>query len=263
MWLFLGIVCTIFFILGVVGIFTGPDRKSAISVTIVFFILMIVMYSLGGNGNSQENAEENKVKQEEPVDKEATEAEQEANKHLNNALTFVEEDESQKALDEIVKAKTAAPNYSRIQKVINEISTQLQSVITENIKEALEAYDVDTARDNIGLVDSLDLKTPNLETLKGKLSKAKEVIAEIGAKPKNSAWDSAVRPVTEFLDSTLKDPGSVEYIEWSAVHLIDNEEGKYWVVRVAYRAKNSFGGYVVKEKLASIQNGIVVGMDDY
>ena len=60
----------------------------------------------------------------------------------------------------------------------------------------------------------------------------------------NSTWDGSVRQVKDYLRLNLKDPGSVEYIEWGNV--VEQEDG--FIVRVKYRAKNSFGGYVIEEK---------------
>lgn len=62
---------------------------------------------------------------------------------------------------------------------------------------------------------------------------------------KNSGWDGSVLQVKRFLKKTLKDPKSYEGIEWSEVQ--STEEG--YVVRHKYRAKNSFGGYVVENNL--------------
>lgn len=62
----------------------------------------------------------------------------------------------------------------------------------------------------------------------------------------NSAWDASVPAVTDYLKSNLKDPDSFQAIEWSPVKKI--ESGGY-MVRCKYRAKNSFGGYVVENKV--------------
>ena len=59
----------------------------------------------------------------------------------------------------------------------------------------------------------------------------------------NSVIDASVWQVKKFLkEELLKDPGSYEGIEWSAVN--KESDGTYWV-RHEFRAKNSFGGYVV------------------
>lgn len=61
----------------------------------------------------------------------------------------------------------------------------------------------------------------------------------------NSAWDGSVWQVDEWLRSNLKDPHSLEYIEWSPV---TKSAGGGFMVRVKYRAKNSLGGYVIDNK---------------
>lgn len=61
-----------------------------------------------------------------------------------------------------------------------------------------------------------------------------------------SGWDGSVWQVKSWLKSNLKDPSSVKYIEWSNVN--DEENGGF-SVRVKYRAKNSFGGYSIENKI--------------
>lgn len=86
---------------------------------------------------------------------------------------------------------------------------------------------------------------------------------EAGEKPENSPWDAAVAPVVSFLKKNLKDPKSVEYIEWSPVTLLELDDGFYWAVRCKYRAKNSFGGYVIEEYVFLIRHGQVVDLFEY
>jgi hypothetical protein len=62
----------------------------------------------------------------------------------------------------------------------------------------------------------------------------------------NSSWDGSVQQVDSWLRANLKDPHSLEYIEWSPV---EKRAGGGFMVRVKYRAKNSFGGYVVDNKV--------------
>ena len=88
--------------------------------------------------------------------------------------------------------------------------------------------------------------------------RAAKIEKDAGPKPENSPWDAAVRPVVDFLKVNLKDPRSIEYIEWSPVKLVDVKGTYYWAVRVKYRAKNSFGGYVIEQKLFLIQHGQIV-----
>lgn len=61
--------------------------------------------------------------------------------------------------------------------------------------------------------------------------------------PTNSAWDGSVPEVRIWIKKNAKDPRSVEFIEWSPVV----RDGQNFLVRVKYRAKNSFGGYVIEE----------------
>ena len=62
-------------------------------------------------------------------------------------------------------------------------------------------------------------------------------------KIENSVWDGSVRQVKKYLKKNLKDPESYESIEWGKVIY----EGDVYKVRHKYRAKNSFGGYVIEE----------------
>ncbi len=77
----------------------------------------------------------------------------------------------------------------------------------------------------------------------------------------NSSWDSSVSQVKHYLKNNLKDPDSVQYIEWSNVKkdtTLLNGRATY-AVRCKYRAKNSFGGYVISNSLFYLDsNGNVV-----
>lgn len=61
----------------------------------------------------------------------------------------------------------------------------------------------------------------------------------------NSAWDGSVYQVKNYLRNILKDPDSFEAIEWSPVQNTDTG----YMVRCKYRAKNSYGGYVIENKI--------------
>lgn len=79
----------------------------------------------------------------------------------------------------------------------------------------------------------------------------------------NSDWDASVYQVERFLKKNLKDPKSFEAIEWSRVTKVDLPSHKY-VVRCKYRAKNSFGGYVIHNQLFYLDvSGKVVKYMDY
>mgnify|MGYP000887312634 CR=1 FL=1 len=67
---------------------------------------------------------------------------------------------------------------------------------------------------------------------------------------KNSSWDGSVYQVKDWLRKNLKDPGSLEFIEWGKV--VETSSG--YSVKVKYRAKNSSGGYVIEEKIFTLDH---------
>ena len=71
--------------------------------------------------------------------------------------------------------------------------------------------------------------------------------ALLGPMPDNRGWNGKVFIVDRYLRDTLNDYDSAEYIEWSPVVRLDTKDGPYWTVRLKLRAKNAFGGYVLKE----------------
>lgn len=88
---------------------------------------------------------------------------------------------------------------------------------------------------------------------KPKEDKPKEIVH-------NLSWDGSVLQVESWLKQNLKDPDSFEAIEWSKV--IKNGNGYF--VRCKYRAKNSFGGYAVENKLFMLNSdGEVVTVTDF
>lgn len=75
----------------------------------------------------------------------------------------------------------------------------------------------------------------------------------------NNKWNGGVKQVEEYLERTLRDPDSYESIEWSEVK--QKDDGFY--VRHKYRAKNSFGGYVVANQLFHLDfSGNIVDVKD-
>lgn len=79
---------------------------------------------------------------------------------------------------------------------------------------------------------------------------------------KNSQYDSSVHQVESYLGRTLLDPDSFEPISWSKVQEMKNSNDGYkYVVRLKYRAKNSFNGYVIESKLFYLdEKGTVVNV---
>jgi hypothetical protein len=82
---------------------------------------------------------------------------------------------------------------------------------------------------------------------------------------KNSEWDSSVPAVTNYLKKNLNDPDSVQYIEWSKVAELPEgiPDGRRYLVRCKYRAKNSFGGYVIENQIFALdKDGGVISVGD-
>ena len=80
------------------------------------------------------------------------------------------------------------------------------------------------------------------------------------ASVRNSDWDGSVAQVKSWLKSNVKDPSSLEFIDWSPV--TETENG--YLVRVKYRAKNSFGAFVVEEKLFVLDSsGSIIKWSNY
>ena len=78
---------------------------------------------------------------------------------------------------------------------------------------------------------------------------------------KNLPWDNSVIPVKNYIKNNLKDPSSLEFIRWGNV--IKTANGTY-VVNVKYRAKNSFGGYVVNDQIFTLNSsGQILKINDY
>ncbi len=79
-------------------------------------------------------------------------------------------------------------------------------------------------------------------------------------KIENSGWDGSVIQVRLYLEHNLKDPDSYESIEWGKVIQVNDNLYK---VRHRYRAKNSFGGYNIGDKIFSLDaEGNVIGDAD-
>lgn len=76
----------------------------------------------------------------------------------------------------------------------------------------------------------------------------------------NSPWDGSVSQVEDYLKSHLNDPDSYQSITWYKV--IKKGNGNFIVLH-KYRAKNTFGGYVVKfQKFILNHNGVVIEVQD-
>ena len=90
---------------------------------------------------------------------------------------------------------------------------------------------------------------------------AKEVKEDVKkAEVMNSPWDGSVYQVKKYLKQSLKDPNSYESIDWSEVQ----KNGDCYIVRHKYRAKNSFGGYVIENTIFTLDSqGNVISTANY
>lgn len=191
--------------------------------------------------------------------------EKQINQLLDEALEESESGNYEKAVQKIADANQLG-YIPRINKVKDQLSSQMQSIINNHLNKintALEKWNLEKAKKHVKTIINLKPNDPKVRSAKNKLEDKKKIVKKIGEKPKNSEWDASVRPVKQYLRKHLKDPGSVKYIEWSPVHLTRVNGSPFWRVRVKYRAKNSFGGYVIEEKLAYIMNGQVVAMENF
>ena len=87
--------------------------------------------------------------------------------------------------------------------------------------------------------------------------KREAFLASIGPKPTASAWDGHYYEVERYLKRHLKAPDSLKWNGCTEVYT--NDLG--WLVGCEYRAKNSFGGYVIEQAWFTIRNGSVVKVE--
>jgi hypothetical protein len=90
--------------------------------------------------------------------------------------------------------------------------------------------------------------------------------AVYGKRPETSDWDGKVYLIDDYLKANLKDPASLEYIQWwKLTPFIWGERDASgagaqngWQVSVQYRARNSFGGMVIERQTFLIRDGKIV-----
>lgn len=83
-------------------------------------------------------------------------------------------------------------------------------------------------------------------------------IVVLGPKPKNSPYDGRVDAVVTYLKANLNDYDDSEWLEWSPVIKMKIKNEPFWAVRLKLRAKNAFGGKIVKDVVFFIRNNQVV-----
>lgn len=80
----------------------------------------------------------------------------------------------------------------------------------------------------------------------------------IGKKPEQSSFDGSVSVVDQYLRRNLNDYESSEFLEWSRVTPTRLEGQNVWSVKLRLRAKNAFGGKIVKDVEFFIHDNEVV-----
>ena len=86
--------------------------------------------------------------------------------------------------------------------------------------------------------------------------------SETSKDKKDTIFDENSKIVKDYLNTHLKDPDSYQSIEWSPAKESKDGDGSI-AIRHKYRAKNSFGGYEIEEKLFIIKNKKVVEVIDW
>jgi hypothetical protein len=81
-----------------------------------------------------------------------------------------------------------------------------------------------------------------------------------GPKPVPSAWDTICPEVNAWMKDNMKDYDSLKIVNGSPVVAYRQDA---WCQRLKYRARNSFGGTVLEEKLFVIRDGRVIDVMDY
>jgi hypothetical protein len=90
-------------------------------------------------------------------------------------------------------------------------------------------------------------------------AKEQRILDIVGEEP-FVARDGSSVPVESYLEQTLRDPDSLQFISGTKALIVKLKGQPYWSTRVRYRAKNGFGGYVVEEQTFLIRHLQVVGV---
>ncbi len=106
-------------------------------------------------------------------------------------------------------------------------------------------------------ITAVRTKSATNEAETARATKTKKVEKVETAVVFNSPWDGGVYQVERYLKDNLKDPDSYESITWYNVITI----GTGFRVMHKYRAKNSFGGYAISQKVFTLDSkGSVIGV---
>ena len=126
----------------------------------------------------------------------------------------------------------------------NNLLIRLEANLERERKEILISYT------NMPVLSAIQQKIAEKD--KERRDKREKAIMAAGAvEVTNSSYDASVSQVKDYLRKNLKDPKSYESIEWSKV----KEEPDGYSVYHKYRAKNSFGGYVIEAQIFYLDYG--------
>ncbi len=80
---------------------------------------------------------------------------------------------------------------------------------------------------------------------------------DIGVKPKQFS-NGKVEAVMNYFNENINDPFSMRFVRWSDIVQKSYKGKSYWSVQVKFRAKNSFGAYILTEMVFYIEKNKVV-----
>jgi hypothetical protein len=85
-----------------------------------------------------------------------------------------------------------------------------------------------------------------------------EDTSTLGPKPVQLSFNGKVICVDRYLRRTLNNYDDAEYVEWSPVSEVRYEGQPYWGVRLKLRARNAFGGKILKNTYYYIRHNEVI-----
>ena len=119
----------------------------------------------------------------------------------------------------------------------------LAIILTDNVSLTLHFYNAPVEKPT----STLDFISRFAKDVGNSLKQDDIQKKQIG-KITNSPFDGSVHQVKKYLKTSLKDPDSYESISWGKLQKNSNGYSVYH----KYRAKNSFGGFVVEEHIFNI-----------
>lgn len=150
---------------------------------------------------------------------------------------------------------TPVPAFAELKKQADDLLAQYKkdpdAEIHEPIKDTAKALATITEPKNVKAAAELKKKLDDVDL------KITNDVGILGPKP-TSYYNGKVLEVDRYLSRVLNDYDSSEYVEWSPVIKVREKDGPYWAVRLKLRAKNAFGGYILRDTYYYIRSGQVV-----